>query len=418
MQPPAIIRDWQVEQALFGPVFGAALFGYLLGATLLSGVSDKVGRKKVIVLGNVFFGLLTVASAFAPNIEILLALRFLAGLGLGCSIPSSMALAVEYAPAQHRSFRVSILFIGYTLGGAIGGILTAPLIVNFGWQSAFLLDGLASLLLALLLLFMLPESARFLAVVGGRDREIAAILRKLLPGFEPATSARFVVAEHMQPGLPVKHLFTEGRAVITTLLWIAFITSLMGHYFLTSWLPTVLNSNGVPLAHAVIAGSLIQGGGALGSLVVGRQLDRTGIIAIVVAFIASIPFVVLIGAVGMPEYLLMLVVFVSGACLLGGQIGLNALAGTIYPTFVRSSGAGWALGIGRIGSILGPVIGGVLIGMKLSMPALFVCAAIPGACCAVTLLALRSVPWARAAEQPREPHPRPGESHGPAVSTR
>jgi AAHS family 4-hydroxybenzoate transporter-like MFS transporter len=141
---PAIIRDWKIEQALFGPVFGAALFGYLLGATLLSGVSDKIGRKKVIVLGNIFFGLLTVASAFAPNIEVLLGLRFFAGLGLGCSIPSSMALAVEYAPARHRSFRVSILFIGYTLGGAIGGILTAPLIVNFGWQSAFALDGLAS----------------------------------------------------------------------------------------------------------------------------------------------------------------------------------------------------------------------------------------------------------------------------------
>jgi AAHS family 4-hydroxybenzoate transporter-like MFS transporter len=167
----------------------AALFGYLLGATLLSGVSDKIGRKKVIVLGNIFFGLLTVASAFAPNIEILLG--FLAGLGLGCSIPSSMALAVDYAPARHSSFRVSILFIGYTLGGAIGGILTAPLIVNFGWQSAFLLDGLGSLLLALLLLFFLPESARFLAVLGGRDREIAAIMRKLLPDFEADRSARF-----------------------------------------------------------------------------------------------------------------------------------------------------------------------------------------------------------------------------------
>ena len=165
--------------------------------------------------------------------------------------------------------------------------MTAPLIVNFGWQSAFLLDGLASLLLALQLFFILPESARFLAVVGGRDREIAVILRKLLPGFEPAASARFVVAEHaQQPGLPVKHLFTEGRAVMTSLLWIAFITSLMGHYFLTSWLPTVLNSNGVPLGHAVIAGSLIQGGGALGSLLIGRLLDRIGIIAIVMAFVA------------------------------------------------------------------------------------------------------------------------------------
>src|ERR1700730_6673472 len=124
----------------------------------------------------------------------------------------------------------------------------------------------------------------------------------------------------------VKHLFLEGRALITSLLWIAFITSLMGHHFLTSWLPTVLNTNGVPLAHAVVAGSLIQGGGALGSLIVGRLLDRVGMISIVMAFIISIPFVVLIGAVAMPEYLLMTTVFISGMCLLGGQIGLNALA--------------------------------------------------------------------------------------------
>src|SRR6202048_1408540 len=415
--PRAIIRDWKIEHAYFGPVFGAALFGYMLGATLLSGVSDKIGRKKVIVVGNIFFGLLTVASAFAPNINILLALRFLAGLGLGCSIPSAIALAVEYAPEQHRSFRVSILFVGDTLGEALGGILTAALIVNFGWRSAFLFGGFASLTLAVVLFCILPESARFLAVMGGRDREIAAIMQRLLPHSRIDASTRFTLAEHkVEPGMPVKHLFTEGRAAVTSLLWAAFITSLMGHHFLTSWLPTVLNANGVPLAHAVVAGSLIQGGGALGSLIVGRLLDRVGMISIVMAFIISIPFVVLIGAVAMPEYLLMTTVFISGMCLLGGQIGLNALAGTIYPTFVRSTGAGWALGIGRIGSILGPVVGGVLIGMKLSMPALFVCAAIPAACCAVAVFILRKAAFAR--ESAREREMRVGEIPRPAVSVR
>ena len=394
---PAIIRDWNIERAYFGPVFGAALFGYMLGATLLTSVSDQIGRKKVIVLGNIFFGLLTVA-----------------GLGLGCSIPSAIALAVEYAPEQHRSFRVSILFIGYTLGAALGGMLTAALIVNFGWRSTFLFGGFASLTLAVVLFFILPESARFLAVIGGRDREIAAIMQRLLPHSGIDASTCFTLAEHkVEPGMPVKHLFTEGRAAITSLLWAAFITSLMGHHFLTSWLPTVLNANGVPLAHAVVAGSLIQGGGALGSLIVGRLLDRVGMISIVTAFIISIPFVALIGAVAMPEYLLMTTVFISGMCLLGGQIGLNALAGTIYPTFVRSSGAGWALGIGRIGSILGPVIGGVLIGMNLSTPWLFVCAAIPGACCAVAVLALQAAVTRKSARD-AEPEQRAGKLSRPA----
>jgi MFS transporter, AAHS family, 4-hydroxybenzoate transporter len=388
---PAIVRDWHIDKAYLGPVFGAALFGYLLGATLLSGLSDKIGRKKVIVLGNVFFGLLTVASAFAPNLTVLMVLRFVAGLGLGCSIPSAVALGVEYAPERRRAFRVSLLFVGYTLGAALGGMLAAALIVHFGWHSVFLLGGCTSLTLAVVLFFIMPESARFLALMGGKDRQIGAILKKLRPDLGIDASTRFIVAEQKtELGLPVRHLFTEGRALITSLLWIAFVTSLTGHFFLTSWLPTVLDSNGVPLAHAVVAGSLIQGGGAVGSLIVGRLMDRMGMMAIVAAFILSVPFVVMIGALAMPEYALMLVVFIAGLCLLGGQIGLNALAGTIYPTFVRSTGAGWALGIGRIGSIIGPVIGGVLIGMKLSMPALFVCAAIPAACCAVTVFFLRA----------------------------
>ena len=394
---PAIVRDWHIDKAYLGPVFGAALFGYLLGATLLSGISDKFGRKKVIVLGNIFFGLLTIASAFAPNLTVLMVLRFVAGLGLGCSIPSAMALGVEYAPERHRAFRVSLLFVGYTLGAALGGMIAAALIGRFGWQSVFLLGGCTSLALGIVLSFIMPESARFLALVGGKDRQIAAILRKLRPDLGIDASSRFTVAEHkVEPGLPVRHLFTEGRALVTSLLWIAFITSLTGHHFLTSWLPTVLDSNGVPLAHAVVAGSLIQGGGAVGSLIVGRLMDRFGMMVIVAAFILSVPFVVMIGAFAMPEYMLMLVVFTAGLCLLGGQIGLNALAGTIYPTFVRSTGAGWALGIGRIGSIIGPVIGGVLIGMKLSMPALFICAAIPAACCAVTVFFLRAAARSRA----------------------
>jgi MFS transporter, AAHS family, 4-hydroxybenzoate transporter len=389
---PAIIRDWNIDKSLFGPVFGAALFGYMLGATLLSGISDKIGRKRVIVIGNTFFGVLTIASAFAPNIPVLLVLRFIAGLGLGCSIPSAMALGVEYAAEHRRAFRVSVLFVGYTLGAAFGGILTAALIVRFGWQSAFLFGGTVSLTLGCVLFWVMPESARFLALLGNKDREIATIIRRLRPDLPIDASTRFTVEEHrVEPGMPVRHLFTEGRAWITTLLWIAFITSLTGHHFMTSWLPTVLDSNGVPLAHAVVAGSLIQGGGAVGSLIFGRLLDRVGIIAIVAAFVLSTPFVVAIGAFHMPEYLLMATVFMAGLFLLGGQIGLNALSGTIYPTFVRSSGAGWALGIGRIGSILGPVIGGVLIGWRLSMPTLFICAAVPAVFAAVSVFLLSRI---------------------------
>jgi AAHS family 4-hydroxybenzoate transporter-like MFS transporter len=182
--------------------------------------------------------------------------------------------------------------------------------------------------------------------------------------------------------VPVKQLFRDGRALTTVLLWSAFVTSFVGHHFLTSWLPTVLVSDGIPLGQAVVAAALFQGGGAVGSLVVGRLVDLRGIAALAAIFALAVPLVALIGAPGLGEVALLAVVFVAGIFVLGGQIGLNALAGTFYPTFIRSTGAGWAFGIGRIGSILGPVLGGVLIGFGLPTWLLLLCAAAPFACCA------------------------------------
>ncbi len=377
---PAIIRAWHIDRSAFGPVFGASLFGYMVGATVLSGASDRFGRRRVIAASNLVFALFTLASAFATTITGLLSFRFLAGLGLGCSIPATIALAVEFAPEQRRSFRVSLLFVGYTVGAALGGVVAAALMTWFGWQSAFLLGAGLSAALGLAALALLPESVRFLAARGTQPGQIAAIMRRLRPdlGITPAT--RFVLAEEAAPkGMPVTQLFSDGRAWITVLLWAAFVTSLGSHYFLTSWIPTVLDAGGIPLAHAVVAGSLIQAGGGLGSLLLGRLVDRLGMLSIAAALLLSTPLVVLIGAAGWSEPVLMALVFLAGMFLLGGQIGLNALASTIYPTTARSSGAGWALGIGRLGSIMGPVIGGWLIGAGLSTPALFVCAAIPAA---------------------------------------
>lgn len=387
---PAIIRTWHIERSALAPVFGAALFGYMLGATVLSGLSDRFGRKRVIAAGNLCFGLLTIASAYATTITELLSLRFVAGLGLGCSIPAAIALAVEYAPEGRRAFRVSLLFVGYTVGAAAGGFLAAALMARFGWQSAFLLGGGLSLAVGVASVAVLPESARFLAARGARPREIAAIMRRLRPDLAITETTRFIVVEDKaDPGLPVWQLFANGRAWLTVLLWAAFVTSLGCHYFLTSWLPTVLDASGIPLTHAVAAGALIQAGGAVGSLGVGRLVDRVGVLAIAGAFIAAAPLLVLIGAAPASEALLMVIVFLTGMCLLGGQIGLNALASTIYPTAIRSSGAGWALGIGRFGSIMGPLIGGWLIGAGLSSTALFACAAVPALLSALFIVAVR-----------------------------
>ena len=396
---PAMIKAWHVNKAYFGPVFGFGLFGYMLGATLLSNLGDKFGRKKIIVGGGLLFGAFTLASAFSATLRELLVLRFIAGIGLGASIPSAIALAAEYAPFTARATTISVLFIGYNLGSTAGGLVAAKFIPIFGWPVVFYVGGIVPILLSLALIFVLPESVRFLALQKGNREAVAAIVRRLAPERPFDASASFVLREENRGGVPVKNLFTEGRSFMTAMLWLAFISSLLGHTFLTNWLPTVLSGEGMSLSHAVISGALLQFGGAFGSVLIGWLLDKRGITTIAVAFALSVPLIIFIGSAHINDAALMAAVFLIGVGMLGGQVGLNAVSGTIYPTYIRSTGAGWAFGVGRVGSILGPVIGGVLIGWGQPASLLFIYAAIPFLCCAAATYLLGRVPGARHARQ-------------------
>lgn len=398
---PAMIKAWHVNKAYFGPVFGFGLFGYMLGATLLSNLGDKFGRKKLIVSGGLLFGAFTLASAFSATLRQLLVLRFIAGIGLGASIPTAIALAAEYAPSRARATTISILFIGYNLGSTAGGLLAAKFIPMFGWPIVFYIGGIFPILLSLCLIFALPESVRFLALQEGKREAVVRILRKLVPERSFDADARFILREEHRSGVPVKNLFTEGRAFMTAMLWLAFISSLLGHTFLTSWLPTVLSGEGMSLSHAVVAGALLQFGGAFGAVLIGWLVDKRGITTIAVAFALAVPLIIFIGSAHITDAVLMAAVFLIGIGMLGGQVGLNAMSGTIYPTYIRSSGAGWAFGVGRVGSILGPVIGGVLIGWGQPPSLLFIYAAIPFLCCAGATYLLGRVPEARRAHQGR-----------------
>ena len=342
-----------------------------------------MGRKKIILSGVLLFGLFNLITPYSSSLTVLLILRFIAGIGLGVSIPSTVALAVEYFPARARATMVGVLFVGYTGGAALGGFVAARLIPEFGWPSVFYVGGVVPIVLAVFLIFALPESVRFLALTGKEPAKVASVLAKLRPGLKIDTDTQFIVREEAQRGLPVRHLFTDDRARMTLLLWFAYVTSLLGHYFLTSWLPTLLVGAGVATGHAVITTGLLQLGGSVGGLLLCWLLDKRGIIAITIAFALAAPMLMLIApSVMVSDFLLMAVVFVAGMCLVGGQTGLNGVSGTFYPTYIRSTGTGWAFGVGRIGSILGPVVGGVLIGFNLPISTLFAIAAVPMLCCA------------------------------------
>jgi AAHS family 4-hydroxybenzoate transporter-like MFS transporter len=390
---PAIIKAWHLTNAYFGPVFGFGLFGYLLGGTALGHLGDRFGRKKVIVGGSALFGIFTFAAAYATSLTGLLVLRFLAGVGIGASIPAAIALTVEYAPAHLKARIISLLFLGYTLGGTLGGFIAAKLIPAFGWPAVFKLGGIAPIVLAAFVAFALPESVRFLALRRDQPARVLSILQKLAPDSKLGDGADFVVAEERHQGIPMKHLFTDGRAWMTVLLWIAFASSLLGHYFLTSWLPTILAGAAVPLTYAIISGALLQGGGGIGGLLICWLSDKKSMLFIAIAFCLASPLIILIPRLRGSS--LLLLAFLVGFFLVGGQIGLNSIAGTIYPTDIRATGAGWALGIGRIGSILGPVLGGVLISAHLPLRLLFIYTALVVLICAITVSILWKITQTR-----------------------
>ncbi len=383
---PAIIKAWHLASAYFAPVFALGLLGNLLGGTVLGHMGDRYGRKKVIIVGLLLFGAFTLLAAYAGSLTQLLTLRFLAGVGIGASIPAAIALTVEYAPAHRKATTISILYLGYTMGGTIGGFAAASLIPHHGWPIVFKLGGIAPMLFAGVVAFALPESVRFLAVKRDRPEQVMAILHRLKPGLAFDDHTDFIIKEERHQGMPVRHLFTSGRALVTILLWIAFTSSLLGHYFLTSWLPTLLAGTAVPFTYAIVSTALLQGGGGIGGLVLCWISDKKSMLFIAAAFCLAAPLIVFIPNVRGSA--LLLLSFMVGFFLVGGQIGLNSIAGTIYPTDIRATGVGWALGIGRVGSILGPVLGGVLIAHHTPNNLLFVYAAIVVFICAIMISTL------------------------------
>jgi AAHS family 4-hydroxybenzoate transporter-like MFS transporter len=283
---------------------------------------------------------------------------------------------------------VMIMFCGFSIGAALGGILAADLIPRFGWRSVFLVGGIAPLIMVPILSWRLPESVRYLATTGRAPERAAALLKLISPNTAFTPGAQFFVSEPHLEGLPVLHLFREGRTAATILLWVVFFMSLLDIYFLASWLPTVLNGLGASVSVAVLIGSMLQVGGVVGTLALGSVIDRFSFRALALVYLGAVFAVGAVGQLGQSAIPVSIAIFAAGFCVIGGQIAANALTAGYYPTSVRATGVGWALGIGRIGSIIGPLVGGILIDAKWSTGALFMAAAAAAACAALASLLL------------------------------
>ncbi|THD71332.1 MAG: MFS transporter [Bradyrhizobium sp.] len=377
---PALAKEWGLTKGALGPVFSAGLFGLMIGALIFGPLADRIGRKKIIIFSTIAFGIGALVTAFVHDLGMLLAIRFLTGLGLGGAMPNAIAMTSEFNPRRRRATMVMIMFCGFSVGAALGGILAAALIPQFGWRSVFVIGGAAPLLLAPILALRLPESVRFLALTGRADARVAELLGLINPkaGFAPAT--RFVVHEPGLAGVPVLHLFRDGRTLVTLLLWVVFFMSLLDIYFLSNWLPTVLNDLGASVSAAALIGSLLQIGGVVGTFALGSIIDRFSFRALTLVYFVAVFAVAAIGQLGHSVIFVSLAIFAAGFCVVGGQIAANALAAGFYPTAVRATGVGWALGVGRVGSIVGPLVGGLLLSMKWSTASVFMCAAAAALC--------------------------------------
>jgi AAHS family 4-hydroxybenzoate transporter-like MFS transporter len=385
---PSLAREWGLSKGALGPVFSAGLFGLMIGALLFGPLADRIGRKKIIIFSTLAFGIGTLVTAFVHDVNTLLAIRFLTGLGLGGAMPNTIALTSEFSPHRRRATMVMVMFCGFSVGAALGGFLAAGLIPYFGWRSVFVVGGAAPLLLVPFLALKLPESVRFLALTGRADARVAQLLGRvnLNAMFAPVT--RFTVHEPQLVGMPVLHLFRSGRTLVTLLLWVVFFMSLLDLYFMSNWLPTVLNDLGASVSAAAAIGSMLQVGGVVATFALGNIIDRFSFRALALLYFVAVFAVGAIGQLGHSVVFVTLAIFVAGFCIVGGQISANALAAGYYPTSIRSSGVGWALGIGRVGSIVGPLVGGALMTMKWSTGEVFMAAAAAALCAALAAFAL------------------------------
>ena len=360
---PSMAGKLSIPLSSFGPVFSAALFGATLGAFAFGPLADRFGRKTMLVAAVLIFSAFTFLTALADTYPVLLGVRFLAGLGLGGATPCFLTLAAEYAPARMRASVTSAMWAGFPLGGMLGSFLNGWLIGRYGWQSLFYVGGLAPLAVGVLIAAFMPESARYLATRNASALRVASILVRI----DPATAGTlhagtaFISAERPLPGVPVRNLFTGGRALATALLWVPFFMAFGVLIVVVLWTPALLRQAGMAAPDAAFVVAIHGAGGFVGMASAGRLFDRFGMAALVPAFLLGCVFSALLGQVGASVPLAAACDGLIGICVGIGASGVIAMAALVYPTAIRSAGIGWAMGMGRLGQVFAPLLVGALL---------------------------------------------------------
>jgi AAHS family 4-hydroxybenzoate transporter-like MFS transporter len=403
---PVLAREWGSSKEIIGWMLTAGIVGLLLGSFFLGRLSDRIGRRPVLLGSVLLFGVASLCTAASQGELQIMLLRMITGIGLGGVTVAALSLMSEYAPERSRATVVIAMYVGFPIGGSLAGLLATPLIASFGWQGLFVLGGIMPLLLIAAVWRLLPESLRFDVARGADAASIGAVVGRIAPDYSYRAGDRFVVEERMaMTTTPLAELFSRRWLPATSLLWLIAFANLLVLYALINWLPSILSQAGFSQRAANLGAVAFNLGGVAGSLLLGVAADRLGAFrALTVAYVLAAVFTwMLSGAqsAGVAFGLTLL----AGAGVIGAQFCVNALATVIYPTAIRATGVGSMLGFGRIGSMAGPLIGGIALGAGASPRTMLALAALPlvVCCAAVPLLGAVKRTKAQAHSAVREP---------------
>jgi AAHS family 4-hydroxybenzoate transporter-like MFS transporter len=384
---PDITKEWGISRAAFGVVMSAAPLGLAIGALLVGPMSDRFGRKKLLMVSVAWFGIMSLISAASTNVIELSALRFLTGLGLGAAMPNTTTLLSEYVPERSRSTLLAIMFTGFNLGSALVGFGAAAILPHYGWRMVLVAGGAIPLICLPFYLWLVPESVRFLVVRKFPTDRIGRTLSRVVGG-SFAADQPFTISEPSVTGSQPGKVLLSGTYRKTTLsLWGTYFMGLLVIYLLSGWLPTLIKDAGLPIERAANITALFQLGGTVGALVVGYFMDRMSPNKVIgFSYVAGAVFILLVASGSVTSGMFAAYVLLAGFCMSGAQTGMNAFAPSCYPTVVRATGVSWMQGIGRFGSILGSFAGGLLLSLGWSFSSVLAVLAIPATLAAIIIV--------------------------------
>jgi MFS transporter, AAHS family, 4-hydroxybenzoate transporter len=375
---PRIMKEWNVDTKAFGLAFSAAFFGYLFGATICGALSDRIGRKKALILGSCIFSVGTLLVYYSYSLSSLIPIRVFTGFGIGGAVPCAITLTSEYSPSKGRGKYVSIMYSGFLIGIVLGSFAAGFMLDGIGWRPLFLVGFFAPIAVIILLWFLLPESARWLSVRYKSEEQKAAVVRliqRMRPDIPISVETKFVSAVPISKRASAGELFSGRLSWVTFVVWAYYMISSLAVFFIGNWSPKLLVIKGFSDSTAAYINGLVGIGVAVGCLLSGFFFDAVGFRWGSILHIIAAVCVYFLGGLESTAFVVLL--FVAGFFINSAHMDVTILAPIVYPSSCRNQGAGAAISAGRIGAMTGPYIGGVLLSTKLPMSSLLAFVSIP-----------------------------------------